>query len=95
MYLNCPIAHTIQLKEISGGNCLFRCFSNIFTDNHYDRRILVMRQISHLLVGSMLTEVGEDRGMYIYAWMCWVRSYGTSNENGHIVTPAVVQYLLF
>ena len=40
-----------------------------------------MRQISHLLVGSMLTEVGEDIEAYISDnKMDVFGSYGTSNE---------------
>ena len=86
MYLNRPNAHTI-LKEIGDGNCLFRCFSHIITgspDYHYEVRLLIirhMRQISHLLVGSMLTEVGEDIEAYISDnKMDVLGSYGTSNE---------------
>ena len=86
VYLNRPNAHTI-LKEIGEGNCLFRCFSHIITgspDYHYEVRLLIirhMRQISHLLVGSMLTEVGEDIEAYISDnKMDVLGSYGTSNE---------------
>ena len=40
-----------------------------------------MRQISHLLVGSMHTEVGEDIEAYISdTIMDVLGSYGTSNE---------------
>ena len=40
-----------------------------------------MRQISHLLIGSMHTEVGEDIEAYISdTKMDVLGSYGTSNE---------------
>ena len=86
VYLNRPNTHTL-LKEICDGNCLFRCFTHIITaspDHHYEVRMFIiryMRQISHLQVGSMLTEVGEDIEAFISDTKLDVLgSYGTRNE---------------
>ena len=86
VFLNRPNTERI-LRAIGDGNCLFRCFSQIITGSpgqHYAVRMCIirhMRHISHLLIASTITNVGDDIEAYIATTkMDQIGSYGTDNE---------------
>ena len=99
--LNCPNLSTV-LKTRGDGNCLFRCFSQIITgspDQHYEVRMCIirhMRHISHLLITSDESDVGDDIEIYISdKKMDQLGSYGSNNEMltlSHLLTCNVYSF---
>ena len=84
--LNRPNLSTV-LRARGDENCLFRCLSQIITgspDQHYKVRICIirhMRHISHLLITSDESDVGDDIEIYISdKKMDQLGSYGSNNE---------------
>ena len=99
--LNRPNLSTV-LRTRGDGNCLFRCFSQIITgspDQHYEVRMCIirhMRHISHLLITSDESDVGDDIEIYISdKKMDQLGSYGSNNEMltlSHLLTCNVYSF---